>query len=178
MKIAIYPGTFDPVTNGHVDVAERAARLFDKVIICVAVNSAKAPIFDATERVQLVKEAVKEIKNIAVEEFDGLLVEYAKSKKADVIVRGLRAVSDFEYEFQMALTNRKLCADVDTVFLMPDEKFTYLNSSIVREIARFGGDVSEFVPPHVQKELLKKIEMQNISRGGNRVNDIHLKKSR
>jgi pantetheine-phosphate adenylyltransferase len=156
MKIAIYPGTFDPVTNGHVDVAARAARLFDKVIICVAVNSVKAPIFSGPERVKLVKEAVSMIKNIDVEELDGLLVEYAKAKNAGAIVRGLRAVSDFEYEFQMALTNRKLCADIDTVFLMPDEKFTYLNSSIVREIARFGGDVSEFVPPHVRKALLQK----------------------
>ena len=178
MKTAIYPGTFDPVTYGHVDVAERAARLFDKVIICVATNSSKAPIFNGNERVQLVREAVKKIKNIEVEEFDGLLVEYARAKKADVIVRGLRAVSDFEYEFQMALTNRKLCADIDTVFLMPDEKYTYLNSSIVREIAKFGGNVSEFVPPHVQKELLKKIEMQNNTRGGNNINDIHIKKSR
>jgi len=177
-KIAIYPGTFDPVTYGHVDVAERAARLFDQVIICVAINSSKMPIFSGQERIQLVKEAVKKIKNIEVEELDGLLVEYAKAKNADAIVRGLRAVSDFEYEFQMALTNRKLCADIDTVFLMPDEKYTYLNSSIVREIARFGGDVSEFVPPHVQKELLKKIEMQKITRGGNRVNNVHFKKSR
>ncbi len=156
MKIAIYPGTFDPVTNGHVDVAARAARLFDKVIVCVAVNSSKTPIFNALERVQLVKEAVKRIKNIEVEEFDGLLVDYAREKRADAIVRGLRAVSDFEYEFQMALTNRKLCADIDTIFLMPDEKYTYLNSSIVREISKLGGDVSEFVPAHVQKELIKK----------------------
>ncbi len=178
MKIAIYPGTFDPVTNGHVDVAARAARLFDKVIICVATNSSKAPIFNGRERVQLVEEAVRRIKNIDVEEFDGLLVEYAKAKKADAIVRGLRAVSDFEYEFQMALTNRKLCADIDTVFLMPDEKYTYLNSSIVREIAKFGGDVSQFVPPHVQKELLKKIQMQTIKIGGPKINDVHLKKSR
>lgn len=156
MKIAIYPGTFDPVTYGHVDVAARAARLFDKVIVCVAVNSSKAPMFSGPERVRLIKEAVKDIKNIEVEDFDGLLVEYAREKKAEVIVRGLRAVSDFEYEFQMALTNRKLCDDIDTVFLMPHEKYTYLNSSIVREISMFGGDVGEFVPPHVRKELLKK----------------------
>jgi len=157
MRKAIYPGTFDPVTNGHVDVAKRAAKLFDKVTICVAVNSSKTPIFSAQERVQLVKDAVRNIKNIEVEEFDGLLVDYAKKKDAGAIVRGLRAVSDFEYEFQMALTNRKLCADIDTVFLMPDERYTYLNSSIVREIARFGGDVSEFVPANVQRELSKKI---------------------
>lgn len=156
MKIAIYPGTFDPVTNGHVDVAARAARLFDKVIVCVAVNSSKEPMFSGQERVRLIKEAVKDIKNIEVEDFEGLLVDYARRKKAEVIVRGLRAVSDFEYEFQMALTNRKLCDEIDTVFLMPHEKYTYLNSSIVREISKFGGDVSEFVPPHVRKELLKK----------------------
>ena len=158
MKIAIYPGTFDPVTNGHVDVAARAARLFDRVIVCVAVNSSKAPIFSGAERVELVRDAVRDIANIEVEEFDGLLVEYAKAKKADAIVRGLRAVSDFEYEFQMALTNRKLDADIDTVFLVPHEKYTYLSSSIVREIAKFGGDVGEFVPPHVRKALLRKIE--------------------
>jgi len=142
----------------------------------VAVNSSKAPIFSGPERVQLVKDAVKEISNIEVEEFDGLLVNYAKEKNAEVIVRGLRAVSDFEYEFQMALTNRKLCSDIDTVFLMPHEKYTYLNSSIVREIVRFGGDVSEFVPPHVRKALLKKIDLQDISRGGKRVG-VRFKKS-
>ncbi len=157
MKIAIYPGTFDPVTNGHVDVAARAAKLFDKVIICVAVNSGKSPFFSKTERIEMVKEAVKSVKNIEVEEFDGLLVDYAKKRNADAIVRGLRAVSDFEYEFQMALTNRKLCSSVDTVFLMPHEKYTYLNSTIVREIARFGGDVGEFVPLHVQKMFEDKI---------------------
>lgn len=157
MKIAIYPGTFDPVTNGHVDVAARAAKLFDKVIICVAINTGKAPFFSRTERVEMVKEAVKNVRNIEVEEFGGLLVNYAKEKKADAIVRGLRAVSDFEYEFQMALTNRKLCSNIDTVFLMPHEKYTYLNSTIVREIARFGGDVSKFVPLHVREKFEEKI---------------------
>jgi pantetheine-phosphate adenylyltransferase len=156
MKIAIYPGTFDPVTNGHVDVAKRAAELFDKVIVCVAVNTLKEPLFTGAERVKMIREAVKDIKNIEVEEFQGLLVDYARKKNADAIVRGLRAVSDFEYEFQMALTNRKLCSDVDTVFLMPHENYTYLNSTIVREIARFGGDVTEFVPEHVKKELMTK----------------------
>ncbi len=157
MKIAIYPGTFDPVTNGHVDVAKRAAELFDKVIVCVAVNTLKEPLFTGAERVSMIRESVKEIKNIEVEEFEGLLVDYAKKKNADAIVRGLRAVSDFEYEFQMALTNRKLSAEVDTIFLMPHEKYTYLNSTIVREIATFGGDVSEFVPEHVKNELIKKV---------------------
>ncbi|MCL4511725.1 MAG: pantetheine-phosphate adenylyltransferase [Bacteroidetes bacterium] len=156
MRIAIYPGTFDPITYGHVDVAERAAKLFDKVIICVAVNTLKAPLFTGAERVELIKDAVKDIKNIEVEEFEGLLVDYAKKKKADAIVRGLRAVSDFEYEFQMALTNRKLCSDINTVFLMPHENYTYLNSTIVREIASFDGDVSGFVPPNVKKRLEEK----------------------
>ncbi|HEY9166423.1 MAG TPA: pantetheine-phosphate adenylyltransferase [Candidatus Kryptonia bacterium] len=156
MRIAIYPGTFDPVTNGHVDVAARAARLFDKVIMCVAVNTLKIPLFSGPQRVELVKEAVKNIENIEVEEFDGLLVDYARKKKAIAIVRGLRAVSDFEFEFQMALTNRKLSSEVDTVFLMPHEKYTYLNSTIVREIASFGGNVSEFVPPHVNRLLIEK----------------------
>lgn len=158
MKVAIYPGTFDPVTYGHVDVAKRAAELFDKVIVCVAVNTLKAPLFTGPERVEMIRESVKDIKNIEVEEFHGLLVDYARKKNAQAIVRGLRAVSDFEYEFQMALTNRKLCADIDTVFLMPHENYTYLNSTIVREIARFGGDVSEFVPDHVKKQLIRKFK--------------------
>ncbi len=155
-RIAIYPGTFDPVTNGHVDVAKRAAELFDKVIVCVAVNTLKAPLFTGEERVEMIRESVRDIGNIEVDEFNGLLVDYARKMEARAIVRGLRAVSDFEYEFQMALTNRKLCADIDTVFLMPHEKYTYLNSTIVREIARFGGDVGKFVPPHVKHRLLKK----------------------
>lgn len=155
-KIAIYPGTFDPVTNGHVDVAKRAAELFDRVIVCVAVNTTKAPLFTGTERVEMIRESVKDIRNIEVEQFNGLLVDYAMAKNARAIVRGLRAVSDFEYEFQMALTNRKLCAEIDTIFLMPHENYTYLNSTIVREIARFGGDVGEFVPQHVRKLLTSK----------------------
>ncbi len=158
MKTAIYPGTFDPVTNGHVDVANRAAELFDKVIVCVAVNTLKTPLFTGAERVEMIRESLKDTDNIEVEEFTGLLVDYAKKKNAEAIVRGLRAVSDFEYEFQMALTNRKLCADVDTIFLMPHENFTYLNSTIVREIARFGGDVSEFVPEHVKNQLIAKFK--------------------
>jgi pantetheine-phosphate adenylyltransferase len=164
MKIAIYPGTFDPVTNGHVDVAKRAAELFDKVIVCVAVNTLKEPLFSGPERVKMIREAVRGINNIEVEEFQGLLVDYAMKKNADAIVRGLRAVSDFEYEFQMALTNRKLCAEVDTIFLMPHEKYTYLNSTIVREIARFGGDVTEFVPEHVKKALLTKNRFERTNR--------------
>ncbi|MGC8594791.1 MAG: pantetheine-phosphate adenylyltransferase [Candidatus Kryptoniota bacterium] len=153
MRIAIYPGTFDPVTNGHIDVINRASRLFDKVIVCVAVNTSKAPLFTGEERAEMIRDAVSDLNNVEVEEFDGLLVEFARKKKAIAIVRGLRAVSDFEYEFQMALTNRKLDEEVDTVFLMPHEKYTYLNSTIVREIASFGGDVSQFVPAMVERKL-------------------------
>ena len=183
MKIAIYPGTFDPITNGHIDVAARASKLFDKVIICVAVNSEKTPIFTGAERIKLVRDSVKYFKNIKVEEFDGLLVDYAKEKNAHAIVRGLRAVSDFEYEFQMALTNRKLCSGIDTIFLMPHEKYTYLNSSIVREIAKFGGDVSQFVPAHVERELMKKFSRipsmspRFINPGGNTKTNHRRKKS-
>lgn len=158
MKIAVYPGTFDPITYGHIDVIGRAREIFDRVIVTVARNNAKEPLFDDAERVEMIREVVKDYPNVEVESFNGLLVEYARRKKASAIVRGLRAVSDFEYEFQMALTNRKLADSVTTVFLMPHEKYTYLNSSIVREIALLGGDVSEFVPPNVQRRLLKKLK--------------------
>ncbi len=156
MKTALYPGTFDPVTYGHLDVIDRAADIFDRVIVLVAKNSQKQPLFSDSERAAMVRQAVKKHRNVRVEMFEGLLVRYAKKAGAASIVRGLRAVSDFEYEFQMALTNRKLAREITTVFLMPHEKYTYLNSSIVREISRLGGDVSEFVPPHVRRMLAKK----------------------
>ena len=156
-RIAIYPGTFDPITYGHCDVVERATQLFDRVIVLVARNSSKRPLFSDDERVAMVRQVFKENRRVSVDGFDGLLVEYAMRKKAKAIIRGLRAVSDFEYEFQMALTNRKLAPAVDTVFLVPREKFTYLNSSIVREVARLGGDVADFVPPAVRKKLLAKV---------------------
>ncbi len=157
MKTAIYPGTFDPITNGHLDVIQRAAELFDRVIVLVAKNTTKAPLFTEQERVAMVTGAVKGFGNVSVDRFDGLLVDYARRKKAIAVVRGLRAVSDFEYEFQMALMNRKLAEEITTVFLMPHEKYTYLNSGIVREIARAGGDISEFVPREVKKMLLGKL---------------------
>jgi pantetheine-phosphate adenylyltransferase len=156
MKIAIYPGTFDPMTNGHLDILDRAVKLFDKVIITIARNPYKDPLFSEEERLDMIREAVKRYSNVEVDSFEGLLVEYARSKKASAIVRGLRAISDFEYELQMALMNRKLDGTVETVFLMPNEKYTYLNSSIVREISRYGGDVSEFVPPIVRVSLDRK----------------------
>ena len=158
-RIAVYPGTFDPITYGHVDVIKRGAKLFDEVIVLVAENSTKTPLFSGAERVAMIKEAFRNNSRIAVDVFDGLLVTYVRRKKATVIIRGLRAVSDFEYEFQMALTNRKLDGTIDTVFLVPDERYTYLNSTIVREIARHGGDVSDFVPPNVRKHLAAKSKL-------------------
>ena len=158
MRIAIYPGTFDPITYGHIDIIERAKDIFDKVIVAIARNSAKKPLFTHSERVRMISDVVRKYRNVEVDSFDGLTVRYATSKRASAIVRGLRAVSDFEYEFQMALTNRKLAEKVTTVFLMPHEKYTYLNSSIVRDIALLGGDTSGFVPPSVQMLLTKKMK--------------------
>jgi pantetheine-phosphate adenylyltransferase len=159
MKIAIYPGTFDPITNGHIDVLERAIEIFDKVIVTVARNSAKNPMFTDDERLEMIRRVVKKYgRKVEVDSFSGLLVQYARSKRAVAIVRGLRAISDFEYEFQMALMNRKLSKGISTVYLMPHERYTYLNSSIVREIAALGGDISSFVPAHVARELLRRTQ--------------------
>jgi pantetheine-phosphate adenylyltransferase len=156
MKIAIYPGTFDPFTNGHLDIVQRARALFDEIIITIARNSSKEPLFSAEERIDMIKEAIRSLDNVSVDSFDGLLVNYAKQKNANVIIRGLRMISDFEYEFQMALMNRKLADEIATVFLMPDEKYTYLSSSIVREIAQLGGDYKPFVPPNIGERLREK----------------------
>jgi pantetheine-phosphate adenylyltransferase len=155
--IAIYPGTFDPITYGHIDVVQRATELFPHVIVLVAKNSTKRPLFNDEERVAMIREVFRGNRKVEVDLFDGLLVDYAKKKKAVALIRGLRAVSDFEYEFQMALTNRKLAPSIGTVFLVPHEKYTYLNSTIVREVARLGGDVTGFVPPSVRRRLLAKV---------------------
>jgi pantetheine-phosphate adenylyltransferase len=157
-KVAIYPGTFDPVTFGHLDVIKRASSLFDEVIVAVAVSSPKKALFTVKERVGMLKQITEKSKNVRIESFGGLLVNYVKSKKASAIVRGLRAVSDFEYELQMALTNRKLAENIVTVFLMPNEKYAYLNASLVREIAAYGGNLSDFVPPLVAKKLRDKFK--------------------
>ena len=155
MKKAIYPGTFDPITYGHLDIIKRAVRLFDHVIVSVAENPGKNPLFSTEERVDMIRE-VCDIENVSVGYFQGLLVDYAREQKAAAVIRGLRAVSDFEYEFQMALVNRKLSEELTTVFLMPHEQYTHLNSSIVREVAGFGGDVSPYVPPPIIKYLNNK----------------------
>lgn len=156
MKIAIYPGSFDPITNGHLDVIKRAARLFDKVIVAVIGNPGKQPRFSLNERVAMIRSSVRSLKNTQVESFDGLLVNYARKKKARVIVRGLRAVSDFDYEFQMALTNRKMAPEIETLFFMTDYKYSYLSSSFVKDIAKLGGRVNELVPVPVAKKLHKR----------------------
>jgi len=158
-KIAVYPGSFDPITNGHLDVIRRAASMFGRVIVAVAHNSEKAPLFTVEERVALTRQSVKGLRNVVVDTFRGLLVNYVRRKHAHVVVRGLRAVSDFEFEFQMALMNRKLEPRVETIFLMPKDEYTFLSSGLVKEIAELGGDVSEFVPPTVEKALRRKLAM-------------------
>jgi len=161
MRKVIYPGSFDPVTFGHIDIIKRARDLFDAVVVTVAVNPTKSPLFTVEERVHFIKESIKDFTNIQVDSFDGLVVDHAKSVGASGIIRGLRAISDFEFEFQMALMNRKLANDIATIFLMPHEKYTYLNSSIVRNLASLKGDISDFVPPIVQDALKKKFEGNN-----------------
>ena len=156
-RIAVYPGSFDPITNGHLDVIERATRLFDDVIVAIASNDAKSPLFTLKERREMVTQAVKPWENVAVDDFATLLVEYAGGKGACAIVRGLRAVSDFEFEFQMALMNRGLNPSIETIFLMPKDDYTYLSSRIIKEIARLGGNVSGFVPSWVADALVKKL---------------------
>ncbi|MFQ5601819.1 MAG: pantetheine-phosphate adenylyltransferase [bacterium] len=158
-KIAIYPGTFDPITNGHLDIIQRAVSLFDRVIVAVTTNPAKVPLFSVEERIDMITLSTTRLENVLVESFDGLLMDYARKKSAHVIVRGLRAITDFEYEFQMALVNRKLADSIVTVFLMPNEKYTYLNSTIVKEVAKFQGDVSSFVPELVHKRLVSKYQL-------------------
>jgi pantetheine-phosphate adenylyltransferase len=156
MRRAVYPGSFDPVTNGHLDVIERARKLFDEVIVAVAHNDEKQALFSLEERLQFLRGSIGKIDTVRIAQFDGLLVEFAVAQKASAVIRGLRAVSDFEFEFQMALMNRKLEAAVETIFLMPKEEYTYLSSRIIKEIARLGGDVSTFVPPAVSKALARK----------------------
>jgi len=158
MRTAIYPGSFDPLTNGHLDVVQRAAKLFDRVIVAVAKNEGKHPLFTLNERLVLVNKSIAHLPNVEADSFDSLLVEYVVSRKAQAIVRGLRAISDFEFEFQLALMNRKLNANIETIFMMPKDTYTFLSSRIVKEIARLGGNVSPFVPAHVQSALQEKLK--------------------
>jgi pantetheine-phosphate adenylyltransferase len=154
--IAVYPGTFDPVTNGHIDLVERSLRIFGELIIAIAANPKKQPLFSLEERVDMFKAVTTHYKNIKIEGFDGLLVDYVKQKKAAAIVRGLRAISDFEYEMQMALMNRRFDNTIETVFMMPNETYSFITSTIVKEAAGYGGDVSTLVPPVVLERLKKK----------------------
>ena len=158
MRKVVYPGTFDPVTYGHIDVIKRASELFEYIAVTVAINPGKKPLFTTKERVNMLKVSLKKFDNVSVDSFDGVVVDHAKDVGATGIIRGLRAVSDFEYEFQMALMNRKLAEDIATIFLMPHEKFTYLNSTIIRNLASLHSDVADFVPPVVQKALKKKFK--------------------
>jgi len=162
--IAVYPGTFDPITNGHIDIIERASALFDKIIVAIAHNSNKKPLFNESERKIMIENALRKFGNIEVDAFNGLLVNYAVKKKATVIIRGLRAISDFEFEFQMSLTNRKFAPGVSTIFMMPNEKYTYLNSTLVKELAKFDGNVNCFVPEFVAKKLKEKFSQKTKNR--------------
>ena len=152
--LAVYPGSFDPLTNGHVDIISRGARLFDRIIVAILVNAEKSPLFTMDERVDITRSVFKTHSNVEVDTFDGLLVDYVVRRNAQVIVRGLRAVSDFEFEFQMALMNRRLSPELEVVFLMPSARYTFLNSSLVKEIARLGGDITGLLPPNVERRLL------------------------
>lgn len=155
---AVYPGTFDPPTYGHLDVIRRAAKIFQKVIVSVAAGIEKDTLFSINERIEMLKEITRGIKNVTIDSFNELLVNYAKKSNASVIVRGLRALSDFEYEFQMALTNRNIAQDIETVFMMTHEEYSYLSSTLIKEISSLGGDLRRFVPPVVEKRLKKKRE--------------------
>ncbi len=155
--LAVYPGSFDPLTNGHVDIITRGARLFDRIIIAILINADKTPLFTKEERVEIAREVFRHVPNVEVDTFDGLLVDYVEKRKAQVIVRGLRAVSDFEFEFQMALMNQRLNAKIETVFMMPAEQYTYTSSRLIKEVFRLGGRVHGLVPDMVEDRLRAKI---------------------
>jgi len=157
MKIGVYPGTFDPITHGHTDIITRSLRVFDKVVVAVAPNPAKYPLFDLAERLDMVTLVMKGLDQVEVTSFDGLLVNYVEHLGAHAIIRGLRAISDFEHEFQMALINRKLARNVETVFLMPSEEYSYLSSTIIKDVAKHGGSLTEFLHPEVARRLQERI---------------------
>ena len=156
MTKAIYPGSFDPVTFGHIDIIQRAAQMVDELTVSILSNKVESPLFSVEERVNMLKEVTKEIPNVKIDSFSGLLIDYAKSLNATIVVRGLRAITDFEYELQFAQTNRKLAPKIDTIFLFTSLEYAYLSSTTVKEVASFGGDILEFVPPAIAKEIYKK----------------------
>ncbi len=164
MRTVIYPGSFDPLTNGHLDVIQRASKLSGQVVVAVATNESKKPLFTVEERLELVRTAIKHLPNVEADSFDNLLVDFAAKRSAVAVVRGLRAVSDFEFEFQLALMNRKLNENIETIFMMPKDTYTFLSSRIIKEIARLGGDVSEFVPDNVRVALARKFARSGHSR--------------
>ena len=157
MKTVVYPGSFDPPTNGHLDVIQRASKLFDRVVVAVARNNNKSPLFSPIERKELIEESVSELNNVDVDVFEGLLIDYVKKQNCNIVIRGIRAVSDFEFEFQMALMNRKLNEKIETLFMMPRASYSFLSSHLVKEIAELGGDVSTFVSQTTSKALVKKL---------------------
>ena len=157
MNIAIYPGSFDPVTNGHLDIIERTAKIFDKVIVAILINSNKKPTFTIDEKIKMLKAVTKHIPNVEIEFFDGLLVDYVRKKGAHVIVKGLRAISDFEYEFQMAMVNKSVEPDIETLFMMTSNKYSYLSSSIVKELGVLGASLSEFIPEEIMNDVIEKL---------------------
>jgi pantetheine-phosphate adenylyltransferase len=159
-KRAVYPGMFDPVHNGHVDVIQRSLQIFDELIVAVVANPSKQPLFTVKERLEMIDEATSDLSNFRIVAFDGLLIDLVARERADCIVRGIRAISDFEYEFQMALMNRKLRSTVETVFLMPHEKYTYISSRLIKEVASFGTSVAGMVPPIVEKRLAEKYPLK------------------
>jgi len=161
---AIYAGSFDPVTYGHIDLIKRAQEIFSEVIVAVAHNPHKKPLFNVSERVDMLKKATADLKGVIIDNFDGLVVDYVRRKRSKVLIRGLRMISDFEYEFQMALTNRKLSPDIETIFLMPQESYSYLSSKLLKEAASLGADLSSFVPDFVEKALKKKLRKRARSR--------------
>ncbi|MBT1248121.1 MULTISPECIES: pantetheine-phosphate adenylyltransferase [unclassified Thermosipho (in: thermotogales)] len=155
---AIYPGSFDPITYGHLDIIKRATKIFSEVFVVVMENKRKKYTFSLDERIEMIKDCTKDIKNVKVDYYKGLLIDYLKNHKIDVIIRGLRAVTDFEYELQMAMANKEMCPTVDTVFLMTDKKYSFISSSLVKEVAFFGGNISTWVPHNVERKLLRKIK--------------------